>query len=593
MKQKSWISIAFSFASQCKWRIILSVIFAIIGVFAGIVPYWCIYKIIALFVNKNIILNQILHYCIIAVLGYGIRYLFHGISTTLSHFSAYKILENIRLSLAKKLIDAPLGYILGESVGKLKSVIVDRVETIELPLAHVIPECISNMTLSISVFAYLVFIDWRMAISMLITVPIAGTAYMLMMRNFNEEYAKYMETSNYVNGVIVEYVEGIEVIKAFNQSTNSYKRFVEAIETFRDSTLAWYKGVWKYMNFGNAVLPSTFLGVLPVGLILYLNGEISPQNLVISLILSLGVVGPMMNFTNYINEAKAIEYALHDVDKLLQIPVLSNSKQDIEIADYNIKLQNVSFSYDGNMANKVLSKINCNFENKQFIALVGPSGSGKTTIARLIVRFWDTTEGNIYIGGKDIKDIPISKLNELISFVTQDTYLFNCSVKENIRLGNPEATDDEVLRAAKLACCDEFIQTLENGYDTIVGNAGNKLSGGEKQRISIARMILKDSPIVILDEATAFTDPENESKLQQSLGALSKGKLLLVIAHRLSTIKNADRIFVINSGEIQAVGKHEELLDTNNLYKTMWLAHIGAKNWSATSNGKEELECSE
>lgn len=589
MKQKSWISIAFSFASQCKWRIILSVIFAIIGVFAGIVPYWCIYKIITLFVNKNIILNQILHYCIIAVLGYGVRYLFHGISTTLSHFSAYKILENIRLSLAKKLIDAPLGYVLGESVGKLKSVIVDRVETIELPLAHVIPECISNITLSISVFAYLVFIDWRMAISMLITVPIAGTAYMLMMRNFNEEYAKYMETSNYVNGVIVEYVEGIEVIKAFNQSTNSYKRFVEAIETFRDSTLAWYKGVWKYMNFGNAVLPSTFLGVLPVGLILYLNGEISPQNLVISLILSLGVVGPMMNFTNYINEAKAIEYALHDVDKLLQIPVLSNSKQDIEITDYNIKLQNVSFSYDGNMTNKVLSKINCIFENKQFIALVGPSGSGKTTIARLIARFWDTTEGNIYIGGKDIKDIPISKLNELISFVTQDTYLFNCSVKENIRLGNPGATDDEVFQAAKLACCDEFIQTLEDGYDTIVGNAGNKLSGGEKQRISIARMILKDSPIVILDEATAFTDPENESKLQQSLGALSKGKLLLVIAHRLSTIKNADRIFVINSGEIQAVGKHEELLDTNNLYKNMWLAHIGAKNWSANSNGKEEL----
>lgn len=589
MKQKSWISIAFSFASQCKWRIILSVIFAIIGVFAGIVPYWCIYKIITLFVNKNIILNQILYYCIIAVLGYGVRYLFHGISTTLSHFSAYKILENIRLSLAKKLIDAPLGYVLGESVGKLKSVIVDRVETIELPLAHVIPECISNITLSISVFAYLVFIDWRMAISMLITVPIAGTAYMLMMRNFNEEYAKYMETSNYVNGVIVEYVEGIEVIKAFNQSTNSYKRFVEAIETFRDSTLAWYKGVWKYMNFDNAVLPSTFLGVLPVGLILYLNGEISPQNLVISLILSLGVVGPMMNFTNYINEAKAIEYALHDVDKLLQIPVLSNSKQDTEITDCNIKLQNVSFSYDGNMANKVLSKINCIFENKQFIALVGPSGSGKTTIARLIARFWDTTEGNIYIGGKDIKDIPISKLNELISFVTQDTYLFNCSVKENIRLGNPEATDDEVFQAAKLACCDEFIQTLEDGYDTIVGNAGNKLSGGEKQRISIARMILKNSPIVILDEATAFTDPENESKLQQSLGALSKGKLLLVIAHRLSTIKNADRIFVINSGEIQAVGKHEELLDTNNLYKNMWLAHIGAKNWSANSNGKEEL----
>ena len=304
MKKKSWIKIALSFAVQCKWKILLSVICAIIGVFAGIVPYWCAYKIIELFVNGSISLKQIAYYCLAAVSGYAVRYLFHGISTTLSHLSAYNILENIRLSLARTFVKAPLGYVMGESVGKLKSIIVDRVETIELPLAHVIPECISNITLSISVFAYLTFIDWRMALAMLITVPIAGTSYMIMMKNFNSEYAKYMETSNYVNSVIVEYVEGIEVIKAFNQSTTSYNKFVNAIKNFRNLTLAWYKSAWKYMNFGNSVLPSTFLGVLPIGLILYVNGQISPQNLVICLILSLGVVGPMMIFTNYINEAK-------------------------------------------------------------------------------------------------------------------------------------------------------------------------------------------------------------------------------------------------------------------------------------------------
>ena len=589
MKKKSWIKIALSFAVQCKWKILLSVICAIIGVFAGIVPYWCAYKIIELFVNGSISLNQIAYYCLAAVSGYAVRYLFHGISTTLSHLSAYNILENIRLSLARTFVKAPLGYVMGESVGKLKSVIVDRVETIELPLAHVIPECISNITLSISVFAYLIFIDWRMALAMLITVPIAGISYMIMMKNFNSEYAKYMEMSNYVNSVIVEYVEGIEVIKAFNQSTTSYNKFVNAIKTFRNSTLAWYKSVWKYMNFGNSVLPSTFLGVLPIGLILYVNGQISPQNLVICLILSLGVVGPMMNFTNYINEAKAIEYALHDVSSELETPVLSDSEKDIEIKDNTIELKNISFSYDGNLDNKVLSNINCIFKKNEFTALVGPSGSGKSTIARLIARFWDTNEGSILIGGVDIRDISISKLNELISFVTQDTYLFNCSVKENIRLGNPDASDTEVFNAAKLACCDEFIKELESGYDTVVGNAGNKLSGGEKQRISIARMILKNSPIVILDEATAFTDPENESKLQQSLSALSKGKLLLVIAHRLSTIKNADKIIVLNNGKIDNMGTHEELLQNCELYHDMWLSHIGAKNWSANSKRKEVL----
>lgn len=583
MKQKSWISIVFSFADQCRVKITISVLCAIISVIAGLVPYLSVYQIITQFIGGAPAMEIVWTWCWIGLGAYALRFVFYGISTTLSHISAYTILENIRLSLARRLMKAPLGTVLGESVGKLKNVLVDRVETIELPLAHMIPECISNLLLPIAVFIYLVCIDWRMALSMLITVPIAFVAYAMMMKNFNHQYADYMESSNYVNGVIVEYVEGIEVIKAFNQSSTSYEKFANAVESFKTYTLKWYQSTWKLMNFGNAVLPSTFLGTLPVGLLLYYNGTLTPQDLVICLILSLGIVGPLMNFTTYVNEMKTVEYAVHDVDKLLSVSELPDEKTDVNLPHYDIHLQEVSFSYDQTQGNNVLSHISLDIPEGKFTALVGPSGGGKSTIARLIARFWDVSDGSITIGGTDIRKIPLSQLADTVSFVTQDNFLFNCSIKENIRLGNPQASDEEVFAAAKAACCDEFILNLEHGYDTLAGDAGNRLSGGEKQRISIARMILKNSPIVILDEATAFTDQENEEKIQRSIAALTRGKTLLVIAHRLSTIKNADQIIVLKEGEVQGSGTHQELLAENSLYRDMWNAHIGAKNWSAGS----------
>lgn len=583
MKQRSWIRIVFSFAAQCRAKILLSVLCAIVSVAAGLIPYLSVYQIITQFINGVPVMETVWMWCWIGLGAYVLRFVFYGISTTLSHISAYTILENIRLSLAERLMKAPLGTVLGESVGKLKNVLVDRVETIELPLAHMIPECISNLLLPISVFIYLVCVDWRMALSMLITVPIAFVAYAIMMKNFNQQYADYMESNNYVNGVIVEYVEGIEVIKAFNQSSTSYEKFANAVQSFKDYTLKWYQSTWKLMNFGNAVLPSTFLGTLPVGLLLYYNGTLAPQDLVICLILSLGIVGPLMNFTTYINEMKTVEYAVHDVDKLLSVSELPDEKTDVKLPHYDIHLQEVSFSYDQAQEKNVLSHISLKIPEGKFTALVGPSGGGKSTIARLIARFWDVSGGCITIGGTDIRKIPLSQLADTVSFVTQDNFLFNCSIKENIRLGNPQASDEEVYAAAKAACCDEFIMNLEHGYDTMAGDAGNRLSGGEKQRISIARMILKNSPIVILDEATAFTDQENEEKIQRSIAALTKGKTLLVIAHRLSTIKNADQIIVLKEGEVQASGTHQELLSGNSLYQDMWNAHIGAKNWSAGS----------
>lgn len=583
MKQKSWISIVFSFASQCRGKIALSVVCAIISVAAGLVPYWSVYQVITLFIGGSPEMAVVWKWCWIGLGAYAVRFLLYGISTSLSHISAYTILENIRLALAQRLMKAPLGTVMGESVGKLKSVLVDRVETIELPLAHMIPECSSNLLLSAAVFIYLACIDWRMALAMLVTIPFALVAFAAMMKNFNKLYADYMESSNYVNGVIVEYVEGIEVIKAFNQSSSSYEKFAKAVQSFKDYTLKWYQSSWKGMNFITAVLPSTFLGTLPVGMYLYWKGTLAPQDLVICLILSLGIVGPLMNFTTYINETKEIEYAVHDVDKLLHAEELPDIGSPAEIQSKEIVLHNVSFSYDKESGKQALSHVDLKIPEGKFTALVGPSGGGKSTIARLIARFWDVDGGKITIGGTDIRNMPLSQLTDLVSFVTQDNFLFNCSIKENIRLGNPKASDEEVYAAAKAACCDTFIRELEHGYDTAAGDAGNRLSGGEKQRISIARMILKNAPIVILDEATAFTDQENEEKIQKSMAALTKGKTLLVIAHRLSTIKNADQIIVLQNGQVENIGTHQQLLDGDSLYRDMWQAHIGAQNWSASS----------
>lgn len=583
MKQKSWVSIIFSFAGWCKGKTILSVICAIISVISGVIPYWSVYQVISIFIDGPVLMSEVWKWCFVGIGAYVLRFAFYGVSTSLSHISAYTILENIRLSIAEHLMKAPLGTVIGESAGKLKSILVDRVETIELPLAHMIPECISNLLLPVGVFLYLVSIDWRMALAMLITIPFALIAFAVLMKNFNQQYADYMDSSNYVNGVIVEYVEGIEVIKAFNQSSNSYEKYTKAVQSFKDYTLKWYRSTWKVMNFISAVLPSTLLGTLPIGLILYRSGSLTPQDLTICLIMSMGIVGPLMNFTTYINEAKTVEYAVNEVYKLLQSEVLHEVKQEATVSDHTIELADVSFSYNAESDRKALSHIDLVVPAGKFTALVGPSGSGKSTIARLIARFWDVQSGTIKIGGVNIKEIPLSQLADIVSFVTQDNFLFNCSLKENIRLGNPKATDGEVYVAAKAACCDDFIQKLEHGYDTEAGDAGNRLSGGEKQRIAIARMVLKNAPIVILDEATAFTDQENEEKIQQSIAALTKGKTLLVIAHRLSTVKNADQIIVLKNGMINSVGTHEKLLADDGLYKSMWDAHIGAQHWSAGS----------
>lgn len=582
MKQQkeSWAKILFSFAGPCKGKMTLSVLCAVLSVAGGFIPFWAVYEILLAFINRTADLQGILFWCLVGAAGYLIRVLCFGISTILAHISAYTILEGIRMKIADRLMRAPLGEVIGRRIGYLKNIIMDKVEDLEPPLAHMIPELTSNLLLPVAIFVWMLAIDWRMGLAVLIAPVLAMIPMGFLMKNFNSQYAAYMEANNHVNSIIIEYVEGIEVVKAFNQSTSSYEKFVGAVQSFKDFTLAWFKGTWKSMNLMMAIMPTTLLGVLPIGLLLVQSESISPAELAMGVILSLSIVGPLMKATTFINEAKSMEFAVEAANELLNLPVLPDSGESVPILHTDIMLNQVSFSYDGTQEHEVLHNISLKMPQGSFTALVGPSGGGKSTVARLIARFWDVTAGNITIGGKDIKNISIRQLSELVSFVTQDNFLFNCSLKENIRLGNPKASDEEVYAAAKAACCDDFISRLEKGYDTSAGDAGKRLSGGEKQRIAIARAILKNAPIVILDEATAFTDPQNEDKIQKSIMALSKGKTLLVIAHRLSTIQNADQIVVLKKGQIVDCGKQEELLNRCPLYADMWKAHIGAKNWS-------------
>jgi len=589
-KKEHWIKSILQFTGSSKVPLALSVLLAIMSVIGGLVPYVAVYQILLLLIEGTQTMQRLLFWIAIAAAGYIALTVFHAISSYFSHRAAYHILEEIRLQLAERLIRAPLGHVLNQPVGTIKNVLIDRVETLELPLAHIIPEGISNLFLPIGVFIYMLTIDYRLALASLITVPVALIVYAFMMRNFNTQYQHYMEASNHVNSVIVEYVEGIEVIKTFNQTNASYEKFTNAITDFKNYTMQWFRGTWPWMTLGNAILPSTLVGTLPIGLWLYYQGAINPAQLIICLILSMGLIYPLMKFTVFVNDFKAIEYAIADTKAYLNLESLPITEEIIALEHYDIVLNDISFSY--NDEQNVLHQLSLTIPEKSYTALVGPSGSGKSTIAKLLARFWDVTDGSITIGHTNIQDIHPNELAKKISYVAQDNFLFKTSLFENIRMGNPHASDEEVYRAARLARCDTFIARLENGYDTDSGEAGNKLSGGEKQRIAIARAILKNAPIIILDEATAFTDPENEAEIQKAFNELAKDKTLIVIAHRLSTIKHADQIVVLKDGSIHKIGTHNELLATNVLYQTLWKAHIGSKEHGLLSDTNPSQEVS-
>jgi ATP-binding cassette subfamily B protein len=450
-----------------------------------------------------------------------------------------------------------------------------------------VPEGAGHVVLPVISFIAIAMIDWRVALSSLITLPLSLVCMVLTFKISGRNFEKYNESNASMSSAIVEYIEGIEVIKAFGREGSSYEKFSRAITDYRQFVVKWLSSTWVTMKLAFALFPSTLLGTLPVGLLFCYNGIITPAETALCAILSMSMVGSLAKLEVFSENIREMQYTVENLQEFLTMPELPEPAQTAQLNGYDVKLSGVRFSYTGEQKDEVLHGIDLILPQGSFTALVGPSGGGKSTVAKLIARFWDVTGGKIEIGGMDVRNMTLKQLADTVSFVTQDNFLFRCSLLENIRLGNPEATDEEVCAAAREAQCDEFISKLEKGYDTPAGEAGKRLSGGEKQRIAIARMILKNAPVVILDEATAFTDPENEDKIQRSIGALTKGKTLLVIAHRLSTIKNADNIILLKNGRIEAQGKQRPLLQSSALYADMWKAHIGAKAWAVSVSGKE------
>lgn len=557
----------------------LSIVTALLGVVCSLIPYFIIIKIITALINGTAELSHCLTHCVWMALCWILRYVLHSVSTSLSHHATFQVLANTRIRLLDKLATLPLGTVLDRSSGSYKNIIVERVDSIETTLAHLLPEMTSNIVGAAAVLILLFVLDWRMGLSMLIVVPLGIICFMSMFSGYNEKFQRTVTSTKALNDTAVEYIGGIEVIKAFGQSKTSYAKFVSAAKEGADCFIDWMRGSLFGQVAGMAIFPSTLLGILPVGCLLYMRGSLSAETFLTVIVLSFGVMQPLITAFSYTDDIAQVTTIVGEVADVLSGEDMRRPEKAEKLpADNSIELKKVRFAYHDK---EVLHGINLKIKPGTVNALVGPSGSGKSTIARLVASLWDVKDGSIELGGVDIRTLPLKDCTSRIAYVSQDNYLFDLSVLDNIRMGKKGASDEEVMAAAEKCGCHEFIMGLENGYQTVCGSSGGHLSGGERQRISIARAMLKDAPIVILDEATSYTDPENEAVIQSALAKLVQGKTVLVIAHRLSTIADADQIIVVNHGEIEAAGTQEELLKSCPLYKTMWEAHISVKDGEA------------
>ena len=564
------------FAGEKKWQYIASIFFALLSVTCCIAPYFMIARIVRKLLEGvrdwKIYVNE----CLITVLFWFGNVLFHAISTSMSHIATFNLLGNIRKRMCDKITRVPLGTILDMPSGALKSTMIDRIDSMETTLAHIVPEYTSNIILSVVLIGYLFVIDWLLALACLAVVPVGIIAMGFMLKDGPARFKYALEKTKALNDTAVEYINGIEVIKAFGKSKSSYERFVVAAKEGSDCYVEWMRDcIWPHA-FATVVTPSLIFSLLPIGGLMFLHGSVSASVFITVIILALSAVQPFLIAFTYHDDIAKASAIFDEVGGIMNLPELERPSANKENpSDNSIVLKDVRFSYH---KDEVLHGINMSLPNGSYTAFVGPSGSGKSTVARLIASLWDVDSGSIEIGGVDIKNLSLEEYNKRVAYVSQDNFLFDMSVRENIRLGKPNASDAEVEEVARKSGCYDFIMSLDKGFETVVGGSGAHLSGGERQRIAIARAMMKDAPIVILDEATAYTDPENEAIIQKSVAKLVAGKTLVVIAHRLSTVKDADRIYVIKDGLIDSSGTHEELLSANGLYSKMWEAHISAKD---------------
>ena len=554
---------------------VLSVVLAVIGVAFSLAPYFVVIGIVQGLMGGVKDFAFYLNRCLImAALWLG-RVLCHAFSTATSHRATFAVLGEIRKRCTEKLTRMPLGAVLAQSSGALKNTLIERIDSIETTLAHIVPEFTANLLIPVIITVYIFTIDWRMGLASLATVPLGMFFYIWMMATSAGFYQATIDNTKALNNTAVEYINGIQVIKVFGKTKSSYERFVKDAHAAAGAFIGWMRASIIPFTFAMVVMPATMVSVLPIGGLLVKGGTLSGQDFITVIILSVGLITPLITLMSYSDDIRTMGTIFGEVQAILDAPEQERPATGDAPKGNDLKLEDVHFSYADK---EILHGVSMEVPEGSFVALVGPSGSGKSTIARLIAALWDVNGGSISLGGKDIREISQEAYADRVAFVSQDNYLFNMTVRENIRLGRPGATDAEVEAAARNSGCHEFILGLEHGYDTLVGSSGGHLSGGERQRISIARAMLKAAPIVILDEATAYTDPENEAVIQRSVSKLTAGKTLIVIAHRLSTVTDADRIYVVNNGNIEDSGTHEELLSHHGLYEKMWKAHMEVKD---------------
>ena len=583
-KEPGAIRQLFAFVGERNSKMRISILLAVLGEMFGIVPFLMVALLADELYRGTATIQRVLFFSGIAAICQLIKMLLTWRSSLMSHKISFTILKNIREAITDRMAKVPMGVMLETPTGTFKNLIVDNVAKLEDSMAHFMPELPSNIAAPLCSILLIFILDWRMGLASLITIPLGILFFAAMMRGYGPRMENYMRSANDMNSSLVEYVSGIQVIKAFNRSASSYGKYSKSVNYFHDSTMEWWSQCWFWNAAARAVLPSTLLGTLPVGAWLYMEGTLSLPVFLISLVVPLGFVAPLMKVSEAMEQVSMIKGNLEQVTAFLKTPELVRPSEPVSLGERTYQFEDVHFGYK---ETEVLHGISFQTRPGTMTAIVGPSGSGKSTIAKLMAGFWDVTSGSVRFGGQDIRQIPFEQLMGEISYVAQDNFLFDKSIRENIRMGNPAATDEEVEDAAKAANCHDFIMQLEQGYDTLAGDAGDRLSGGERQRITIARAMLKPASVVILDEATAYADPENEALIQQAISKLVAGKTLIVVAHRLNTIRNADQILVVANGNIAGRGTQEELLRECPIYQKMWQDYAGTIEEADMKGGVE------
>lgn len=558
-----------------KSKVFASVLIAIIGVGFGVIPYFSVASIINNLVDNNTDIYNYLPYIFAILVGFLGSVLFHEVSTIISHNLAYRIIEDKRKLLADKLSRLSMGDVEKKSSGQWSQFMVETLDKMEKPIAHVIPEVIANIIIPIVLIVIIFVLDWRIGIANLLTIPLGLLFSMLMMRGYEAKSKRYQEASKAMNTTMVEYVNGIKVIKAFNKSASSFGKFKETVNENKKAMLDWYLSVCFSMTATMETIPATMIFVLPASIYFFMNGSIEIGTLVICVLLSYASYKPLIKAMSHLETITNIKTILEEINKVMNLPDLKRGERTKNIYSYDVEFRNVTFAYDE--SKNVLNGISFKANENELTAIVGGSGGGKSTIAKLLAGFWNVNSGEILIGKNDLNDMPLKQNMELVTYVSQENFLFNKTILENLKIAKEDASMSEIQKACEKASCHDFIMSLPNGYETIVGESGANLSGGEKQRIAIARSFLKNSPIVLLDEATAYSDPDNESIIQESINNLIENKTVIMIAHRLSTIVNANKIIVVDNGSIIEQGSHKELLELNGKYKEMWDIYTESK----------------